>query len=75
MTSIKLSVVKFKMAAVAMVTKVQKMLNSLQASQSFAVMYKVKFSTDQFEKYITGTVSRASYVCSMGYKFTARTDL
>jgi len=36
---------------------------------------KVKFSTDQFEKYITGTVSRASYVCSMGYKFAARTDL
>jgi hypothetical protein len=36
---------------------------------------KVKFSTDQFEKYITGTVSRASYACSMGYKFAARTDL
>jgi cellobiose-specific phosphotransferase system component IIC len=27
------------MAAVAMVTKVQKMLNSLQASQNFAVMF------------------------------------
>jgi hypothetical protein len=27
------------MAAVAMVTKVQKMLNSLQTSQSFAVMF------------------------------------
>jgi hypothetical protein len=36
---------------------------------------KVKFSTDQLDKYITGTVSRASYVCSMGYKFAARTDL
>jgi hypothetical protein len=33
---------------------------------------KVKFSTDQFEKYITGTVSRFSNVCSMGYKFAAR---
>ena len=32
---------KFKMAAVAMVTKVQKMLNSLQTSQSFAVMFPV----------------------------------
>jgi hypothetical protein len=32
---------KFKMAAVAMVTKVQKMLNSLQTSQSFAVMFHV----------------------------------
>jgi hypothetical protein len=30
---------KFKMAAVAMVTKVQKMLNSLQTSESFAVMF------------------------------------
>jgi hypothetical protein len=30
---------KFKMAAVAMVTKVQKMLNSLPTSQSFAVMF------------------------------------
>ena len=30
---------KIKMAAVAMVTKVQKMLNSLQTSQSFAVMF------------------------------------
>jgi hypothetical protein len=29
---------KFKMGAVAMVTKVQKMLNSLQTSQSYAVM-------------------------------------
>jgi hypothetical protein len=29
------------MAAVAMVTKVQKMLNSLQTSQSFAVMFPV----------------------------------
>ena len=36
---------------------------------------KVKFSTDQLDKYITGTVSRASCVCSMGYKFAARTDL
>ena len=32
---------KFKMVAVAMVTKVQKMLNSLQASQSFAAMFPV----------------------------------
>jgi hypothetical protein len=32
---------KFKMAAVAMVTKVQKMLNSLQTSESFAVMFPV----------------------------------
>jgi hypothetical protein len=32
---------KFKMAAVAMVTKVQKMLNSLQTSQCFAVMFPV----------------------------------
>jgi hypothetical protein len=32
---------KFKMAAVAMVTKVQKMLNSLQTSQSYAVMFPV----------------------------------
>jgi hypothetical protein len=32
---------KFKMAAVAMVTKVQKMLNSHQTSQSFAVMFPV----------------------------------
>ena len=32
---------KFKMAAVAMVTKVQKMLNSLQASQIFVVMFPV----------------------------------
>jgi hypothetical protein len=32
---------KFKMAAVAMVTKVQKMLNSLQISQIFAVMLPV----------------------------------
>jgi hypothetical protein len=31
----------FKMAAVAMVTKVQKMLNSLPTSQSFAVMFPV----------------------------------
>ena len=30
-----------KMAAVVMVTKVQKMLNSLQTSQSFAVMFPV----------------------------------
>jgi hypothetical protein len=29
------------MAAVTMVTKVQKMLNSLQTSQSFAVMFPV----------------------------------
>jgi hypothetical protein len=32
---------KFKMAAVAMVTKVQKMLNSLPTSQSFAGMFPV----------------------------------
>jgi hypothetical protein len=32
---------KFKMAAVAMVTKVQKMLNSLQTSQIFAVIFPV----------------------------------
>jgi hypothetical protein len=32
---------KFKMVAVAMGTKVQKMLNSLQTSQSFAVMFPV----------------------------------
>jgi hypothetical protein len=32
---------KFKMAAVAMVTKVQKMLNSLPTSQSCAVMFPV----------------------------------
>jgi hypothetical protein len=32
---------KFKVVAVAMVTKVQKMLNSLQTSQSFAVMFPV----------------------------------
>jgi hypothetical protein len=32
---------KFKMAAIAMVTKVQKLLNSLQTSQSFAVMFPV----------------------------------
>jgi hypothetical protein len=32
---------KFKMAAVVMVTKVQKMLNSLQTSQMFAVMFPV----------------------------------
>ena len=32
---------KFKMAAVAMVPKVQKMLNSLQSSQTFAVMFPV----------------------------------
>jgi hypothetical protein len=30
---------KFKMAAVAMVTKMQKMLNSLQTSQSLAVKF------------------------------------
>jgi hypothetical protein len=32
---------KLKMAAVAMVTKVQKMLNTLPTSQSFAVMFPV----------------------------------
>jgi hypothetical protein len=32
---------KFKMAAVAMVTKVQKMLDSLQTSQSFVIMLSV----------------------------------
>jgi hypothetical protein len=32
---------KFKLVAVAMVTKVQKRLNSLQTSQSFAVMFPV----------------------------------
>jgi hypothetical protein len=32
---------KFKLVAVAMVTKVQKMLNSLQTSQIFAVMILV----------------------------------
>jgi hypothetical protein len=32
---------KIKMAALAMVTKVQKLLNSLQTSQSFAVMFPV----------------------------------
>ena len=32
---------KFKMAAVAMVTKVQKMLNSLQTPTIFAVMFPV----------------------------------
>jgi hypothetical protein len=32
---------KIKMAAIAMVTKVQKMLSSLQSSQSFAVMFLV----------------------------------
>jgi 6,7-dimethyl-8-ribityllumazine synthase len=32
---------KFKMVAVAMVTKMQKMLNSLQTSQSFPVMFPV----------------------------------
>jgi hypothetical protein len=32
---------KFKMAVIAMVTKVQKMLNSIQTSQSFAVMFPV----------------------------------
>jgi hypothetical protein len=35
---------KFKMAAVAMVTKVQKMLNSFQTSQSFAVMFPLRQS-------------------------------
>jgi hypothetical protein len=32
---------KYKMAAVAMVTKVQKMLNSLQTPTIFAVMFPV----------------------------------
>ena len=36
-----LGVEKFKMVVVAMVTKVQKMLNSLQTSQIFAVMFPV----------------------------------
>jgi hypothetical protein len=36
---------KFKMAAVAIGTKVQKMLNSLQTSQSFAVMFPYQVSS------------------------------
>jgi hypothetical protein len=36
-----LGVNKFKMAAVAMVTKVQNILNSLPTSQSFAIMFPV----------------------------------
>ena len=36
---------KFKMAAVAMVAKVQKMLNSLHTSQIFAVMFPVTFTS------------------------------
>ena len=36
---------KFKMAAVAMVTKVLKMLNSLQTSKSFAVMFPVTYTS------------------------------
>jgi hypothetical protein len=40
---------KFKMVAVAMVTKVQKMLNSLQTSQSFAVMFPVTSTSKKSE--------------------------
>jgi uncharacterized protein YjaG (DUF416 family) len=36
-----LRIEKIKIAAVAMVTKVQKMLNTLQTSQIFAVMFPV----------------------------------
>jgi hypothetical protein len=36
---------KFKMAAVVMVTKGQKMLNSLQTSQIFAVMFPVTYTS------------------------------
>ena len=38
---------KFKMAVVAMVTKVQKMLNSLQTSQSFVVMFPVTSTSSE----------------------------
>jgi hypothetical protein len=46
-----LGVNKFKMAAVAMVTKVQKMLNSLQISQIFAVMLPVTTTSQSFMKF------------------------
>jgi hypothetical protein len=45
---------KIKMAAVAMVTKVQEMLNSLQTSQFFAVMFPVT-STSSERFYIIPT--------------------
>jgi hypothetical protein len=43
---------KFKMAAIAMVTKVQKMLNSLQISQIFAVMFPVTRQETLLQRFV-----------------------
>jgi hypothetical protein len=49
---------KFKIVAVAMVTKVQKMLNSLPTSQSFAVQLDVD---------VTGNIT--AKLCEVGSEF------
>jgi hypothetical protein len=52
---------KFKMAAVAMVTKVQKMLNSLQTSQIFAVIFPVTSTSSRTRKAKNSGIGRTNF--------------
>ena len=38
-------------------------------------MKKLTFARDQYQKYTSATQTRRDYIASMGYKFSARTDL
>ena len=38
-------------------------------------MEKLTFARDQYQKYTSATQTRRDYIASMGYKFSARTDL
>jgi hypothetical protein len=36
---------------------------------------KINFSVDKSQDYLSGTTSRLTYISSLGYKFSARTDM
>jgi hypothetical protein len=36
---------------------------------------KINFSVDKYQDYLSGTTSRLTYISSLGYKFSARTDM
>ena len=36
---------------------------------------KINFSVEKYQDYLSGTTSRLTYISSLGYKFSARTDM
>jgi len=36
---------------------------------------KINFSVDKYQDYLSGTTSRLTYISSLGYKFSVRTDM